>query len=374
MNMSNVPKLRFEEFGGEWEENKLENFCNKIASGKSKQNNDGQYDLYGSTGIIGKTDQYSNDGKYILIARVGANAGLTNIVEGKFGVTDNTLIVDLNNKAEVDFVLPLLHKYNLNKLIFGSGQPLITGGQLKELKLFFPSIDEQQKIAYFLSAVDTKIDQLNRKKELLERYKKGVMQKIFSQELRFKADDGSEFSEWEEKTLGDVAEINPKTGMLPDEFIYIDLESVNSGVLLKETRISKHEAPSRAQRVLKQKDILFQMVRPYQRNNLFFNKDGNYVASTGYAQIRANENALFVYHLLHLDSFVNEVMNFCTGTSYPAINSTDLSMISVPLPCEDEQQKIANFLTSIDIKIDLVTQQLDEAKNLKKGLLQQMFV
>lgn len=200
------------------------------------------------------------------------------------------------------------------------------------------------------------------------------MQKIFNQEIRFKDDDGNDYSDWEEKELKKIAEINPKNKLLPDKFIYIDLESVEKGVLLKETIILKNEAPSRAQRLLKNEDILFQMVRPYQKNNLFFNKTGDYVSSTGYAQIRAYKNSKFLYYLLHLDNFISEVMNRCTGTSYPAINSSDLSTILIKVPNEKEQQKIANFLTEIDNKINLVSKQLDGTKQYKQGLLQQMFV
>src|SRR5690606_7038094 len=109
-----------------------------------------------------------------------------------------------------------------------------------------------------------------------------------------------EFSEeWETKKLGEVCEINPKKGNLPNSFIYIDLESVIDGFLLKEKTVLRDEAPSRAQRLLSKNDILFQMVRPYQKNNLYFDKEGDYVASTGYAQIRTLQNSQFVFQYLH---------------------------------------------------------------------------
>ena len=118
-NMSNVPKLGFKDFSGEWEESKLKEYCFNISSGKSKNIEGGEYYLYGSTGIIGNTDKFTHNGTYILIARVGANAGLTNLIKGKFGVTDNTLILDLDKeKSNISFILSLLHKYNLNRLIF----------------------------------------------------------------------------------------------------------------------------------------------------------------------------------------------------------------------------------------------------------------
>lgn len=179
--------------------------------------------------------------------------------------------------------------------------------------------------------------------------------------------------EWEEKRLGEVAEINPSNKNLPDKFIYIDLESVINGKLLKEKEVLKNESPSRAQRVLKPNDILFQMVRPYQMNNLFFDKNGIYVASTGYAQIRTNQSTRFIYQYLHFQKFIDKVIERCTGTSYPAINSTDLSKIPINLPSLPEQNKIASFLTAVDEKLQALKQQKTLLEQYKKGMMQKIF-
>jgi type I restriction enzyme S subunit len=260
---------------------------------------------------------------------------------------------------------------------------LFTGGGIKHLTretfslLQIPMITlpEQRKIANFLTAVDGRIGQLSQKKALLEDYKKGVMQQLFTQALRFKDDHGNDFPDWEEKTLGDTVIVNPKTSDLPDSFIYIDLESVNAGVLHSPRRISKVDAPSRAQRLLKRGDILYQTVRPYQMNNYLFDLEGVHVASTGYAQLRASKtDARFIYHSLHLPRFVGDVMDRCTGTSYPAINSKDLAQIAISIPSLAEQTKIANFLTALDRKIESVSSQITGMQTWKKGLLQQMFV
>lgn len=287
---------------------------------------------------------------------------------------DLNIIKSQENGVFLTYYLNSQKKLDIAKLAQGNSVVHLYSSQLKLLDVNLPEKSEQTKIANFLTAVDEKISLLTQKHDLLTQYKKGVMQQIFSQELRFKDDDGSDFPEWEERGLKDVAQINPKTGPLPDKFVYIDLESVEKGVLLKETIIEKNGSPSRAQRLLKKDDVLFQMVRPYQGNNLFFNKEGIYVASTGYAQIRPSENALFLYHFLHLEDFIAEVMNRCTGTSYPAINSSDLATITIHMPVEIEQTKIANFLTAIDDKITAIQTQLKAVKQYKQGLLQQMFV
>ena len=181
---------------------------------------------------------------------------------------------------------------------------------------------------------------------------------------------------WEKKRIKDFCEVNPKTEELEDEFIYIDLESVSKGCLLSKNIISKTNAPSRAQRVLTNNDILFQCVRPYQMNNLLFNAentDFQYVASTGYAQIRTQENPSFVYHLLHSPNFNKEVMLRCTGSSYPAITSSDLGDIEVYICGVGEQQKIGHFLDLIDRRIAVQNKIIEDLKVLKKELCAKLF-
>lgn len=171
--------------------------------------------------------------------------------------------------------------------------------------------------------------------------------------LRFKKGDGSNFSDWTKCKLKDFCKINPKSKNLPKEFIYIDLESVSKGRLIKETKISKLNAPSRAQRLLKANDVLFQTVRPYQQNNLIYvdNKIPA-VASTGYAQLRCTKNSpYFLYTTVHGAKFLNEVITRCTGGAYPAINPKSLGEIEISEPDLEEQQKIASFFSTLDEKI-----------------------
>jgi len=290
------------------------------------------------------------------------------------------------NRLTGNFIYQYLRTPQLLKKILlelvGSDQPYIRSDLFEVIKIKFPSLPEQQKIANFLSAVDQKIQQLQRKKELLTQYKKGMMQKLFNQEIRFKPDpteasgdeQGNDFPEWEEKKLGEVCTVNPKVLNLPQNFNYIDLESVSKGQLTQRKRIDLEEAPSRAQRYLSRNDILYQTVRPYQMNNYFFDLKGEYVASTGYAQLRPVENPIFLYQKIHDQNFVNKVLVRCTGTSYPAINSKDLAKIKIEFPSLPEQQKIANFLSALDEKVAQVGQQIEQAQRFKKGLLQKMFV
>ncbi len=204
--------------------------------------------------------------------------------------------------------------------------------------------------------------------EKREKKRKGLVPELRFPEFR-------DCGEWEEKPLSQLCEVNPSTNNLPDTFVYIDLESVEEGKLLKKKIISKEESPSRAQRLLKKGDVIFQMVRPYQKNNYFFQPNDNldYVASTGYAQLRACESNSYLFQYLHGNKFVDRVLAKCTGSNYPAINSSDLSEILAEVPELPEQQKIADCLSSLDELITVEAGKLDAYKAHKKGLMQGLF-
>ncbi|GAA8965436.1 restriction endonuclease subunit S [Helicobacter pylori] len=172
---------------------------------------------------------------------------------------------------------------------------------------------------------------------------------------------------WQRVRLGDIAEINPPT-IIPNVFYYIDLENVEKGQLLNKQLMTKNKAPSRARRLLSKNDILYQLVRPYQRNNYFFTLNGNYVASTGYAQIRTLQNPSFLYFALHSNYFVNAVLDRCEGTSYPAINSNELKKCEVILPPLNEQSAIANILSALDRYLCALDALILKKEGVKKAL------
>lgn len=180
--------------------------------------------------------------------------------------------------------------------------------------------------------------------------------------------------DWEQRKLGEIAEFNPKSD-LPDEFEYVDLESVVGTEMVFHRTENKASAPSRAQRVAKTGDVFFQTVRPYQRNNYLFSMPyENYVFSTGYAQMRPKINAAFLMCFLQTESFVQNVLDNCTGTSYPAINSSDLSNLKISLPIlKSEQSKIGELISNLDHLITLHQRKCEQTKELKKYMLQKMF-
>ena len=182
--------------------------------------------------------------------------------------------------------------------------------------------------------------------------------------------------DWEQRKLKELAVINPKAE-LPDKFEYVDLEAVVGTQLIHTQKVTKESAPSRAQRLAKYGDIFYQTVRPYQKNNLLFtisNTQINYVFSTGYAQLRARIDKMFLFSVLQKQNFVDKVLNKSTGTSYPAINSKDLGNIKEKFPnATSEQHKIGKSIKIVDNLIVLQHKKLEQLRLLKKAMLQQLF-
>lgn len=178
--------------------------------------------------------------------------------------------------------------------------------------------------------------------------------------------------QWRKVKFGEVGYINPPNkDTIPNQFVYIDLECVLSGQLLFENQISKRNAPSRAQRIVNFNDVLYQTVRPYQQNNYIHKKQGNYVASTGYALIRCYEDFEpdFVYYLLHTHKFESVVLGLCTGTSYPAIAPNNLKRIEISIPSLPVQRRIAAILSSADKVIASTQKVIDKLKQIKQGMM-----
>ena len=162
---------------------------------------------------------------------------------------------------------------------------------------------------------------------------------------------------------------------MPDIFEYVDLESVVGTDILSHRTESKSSAPSRAQRLAQKGDVFYQTVRPYQKNNCIFeNDENNWVFSTGYAQLRPVNDGYFLLTLLQNEDFVKLVLDKCTGTSYPAINSNDLADIDVNIPINNlEQQRIGDYFRNLDSLITLHQRKYDKLTKVKKAMLEKMF-
>ena len=181
-------------------------------------------------------------------------------------------------------------------------------------------------------------------------------------------------NQWRKNKLSKLAKFNPKS-TLPEKFKYVDLESVIGTDLISYREVSRENAPSRAQRLAQNGDIFYQTVRPYQKNNYLFDSDEkDYVFSTGYAQLRPLIDSAFLLARLQEESFVNKVLERCTGTSYPAINSKDLSKISVTIPqTTEEQSAIGSLFRTLDDLLASYKDNLANYQSLKATMLSKMF-
>ena len=266
----------------------------------------------------------------------------------------------LNSSAYHNQLIPLMQGIKVTS---------ISKSAMQDTDIVYPkSMEEQGKIGDYFQSLDNLITLHQRKCDETKKLKKFMLQKMFPKkdakkpEIRF----AGFTDDWEQRKLNEVAEFNPKSE-LPDEFEYVDLESVVGTEMISHRTETKDSAPSRAQRLAQPGDVFFQTVRPYQKNNYLFSKlDNNYVFSTGYAQMRPNIDTAFLMSFLQTDSFVKIVLDNCTGTSYPAINSNDLSNLEISLPKSfEEQKKVGKTIISID---NLITLHRRAYYNKKGGL------
>ena len=235
----------------------------------------------------------------------------------------------------------------------------ITSGRLSQVDLVYPSLSEQQKIASFFTAIDQKISQLKSKKTLLEQYKKGVMQKIFSQEIRFKDDNGQEFPKLEKKKLKDVAEIKygkDQKGIICENGQY---PIFGTGGIMGRTNEFLSDKPSV---LIGRKGTID---RPLFVDTPFWTVDTLF-----YTNLLSDVNAKWLYYNLTKVNWYK----YNEASGVPSLSTSTINKIPINLPSLGEQTKIANFLSAIDVKINHTQKQIEKAEVWKKGLMQQMFV
>jgi type I restriction enzyme S subunit len=333
--------------------------------------------IFISTENINLYNKYRLISGNIIITTVGSKPELLESAVGRgiFVQNENEGLLNQNllkfeNIKDVDngFLMGQINskKYQLHIKGIARGnanQANITVLDLLQYKFNIPSYPEQQKIASFLSAVDEKIQLLNRKKQLLEQYKKGVMQQLFSGHLRFKDENGKAYPKWEEKKLGDVLDYIQPTKYLVESTEYDD--SYETPVLTagktfilgytNETKnIFKENLPV----------ILFD---DFTTATQFVNFPFKAKSSAMKILVpKKNENIRFIYAVMQLIKF--EVGGH--GRHW----ISQYALMNISYPCLEEQKKIADFLSAIDVKIESLTNQITQTQNFKKGLLQQMFV
>ncbi len=380
------PKLRFKEFKGEWLTHTLEEISDTFKSGDSITSKEifdnGEFPVYGGNGLRGYTNTFTHDGFYVLIGRQGALCGNINRVKGKTYISEHAIAVRANNFADTEWLAQKLDDMKLNRLSESSAQPGLAVGKLLKLKLHFPTLPEQQKIASFLSAIDEKIQQLTRKKELLALYKKGVMQQLFSGKLRFKGENGKAYPKWEEKRLGEISTIGKGKGISKTDIVEDgELECIRYGELYTRYKERIFKIVSRTN--LKKGELVLSdyndVIIPGSGETQLDIARAACVLRAGVALggdlniLRSKQNGVFLSYYINY-SLKYEIAKVAQGNSVVHLYPSQLEQLKIWLPILSEQNKIAESISSIDDKAEHLEAQITQTQTFKKGLLQQMFV
>lgn len=393
-----VPKLRFKEFLGDWSKSTLGNISEifdgthqtpkYVDSGVKFVSVENINDLYSTDKYITK-DAFDADFKNkprandILMTRITAGEiGATAIVKNDepLGYYVSLALIRPNNYCLSgylnQYISTNIFKNELHKRIIHTAFPKkINLGDINDCEVSYPSKDEQTKIANFLTTVDEKISQLNEQHQLMIQYKKGVMQKIFNQEIRFKDDNGEEFGEWEERTLGDVSTVF--SGGTPSstnkEYYEGVIPFIKSGEISSEFTaqfINDEALQNSSAKLVSKGDLLYALYGATSGQVAISKLNG--AINQAVLCIRSQLNTYFLYSYL-LYSKEKIISTYLQG-GQGNLSAQIIKEIDIPIPTLEEQIKIANLFTVLDQKIGILDKQIEYAKTWKKGLLQQMFV
>jgi type I restriction enzyme S subunit len=402
-----TPGLRFADFGETWKEKKLGEIIIKVGSGSTPK---GGIKVYTSLGVpfirsqnvfgnqlqldeihIPKSIHLKMKGstvlpKDILLNITGGSIGRSCVVPEEFiegNVNQHVCIIRLKSNNP-EFLQSFLSSDRGQKLVYqsmtGSGREGLNFQSIRGFKIVIPKQEEQQKIANFLTSIDNQIQNLEKKKSLLEQYKKGVMQKIFKQELRFKDEDGSDYPKWVKKKLGDLTY---KVGKKNKENIQYPIYSINNqeGFRPQSEQFEGLDSNDRGYdislyKIVHKETFAYNPAR-INVGSIGYSYDLNEViVSSLYVCFKTNKELEDLYLLAYLDTdrFNKDILRFEEGGVRQYLFYDNFSQIKIPLPSNEEQIKIANFLSVIDKNIALVNTKIERTKSYKKGLLQQMFV
>lgn len=431
-----VPELRFPEFEGLWLPMKLGDISSKIGSGSTPRGGEEVYQTEGipfirsqnvlnnelvldNTHIPTEVHIKMNGSKVIpgdiLLNITGGSIGRTCVVPKDFkegNVNQHVSIIRLK-KFNSKFLQSILSSHTGRKLVFqgmtGSGREGLNFESIRNFKIYFPTLPEQQKIATFLTSVDKRIQLLTQKKEKLEEYKKGVMQGLFSGHgqqqhvlahgsthaethgrasiqgnndcvpLWFTDQNGNNYPDWEEKKLGEVAEINGggtpetvKSEYWNGNINWFTPTEIKQKYITKSNRtITELGLKNSSAKVLPEKTLLFTSRATIGDVGIAMNKC---TTNQGFQSFMPNDNYVteFLYYWIRHNkkAFIRK----SSGSTFIEISKSAIQKIKILLPSIPEQQKIATFLSALDKQIEQVGGQVAKMKEWKKGLLQKMFV
>ncbi len=399
----NVPELRFPGFEGEWEEKKLGEVA-KIYDGTHqtpKYTNEGIKFLSVENIKTLNSSKYISEEAFEKEFKIRPEFG--DILMTRIGDIGTPNIVSSNEKFAYYVSLALLKTKNLNSyflknLILSSSiqnelwrktlhvafPKKINKNEIGKIKINYPKKQEQQKIGQFFSKLDRQIELEEQKLELLQQQKKGYMQKIFSQELRFKDENGEDYPDWKEKKLGDITEqsmygIGASATRFDSKNIYIRITDIDekSRKLNYQNLTTPDELNNKYK--LKRNDILFARTGA-STGKSYIHKEEKDIYNYYFAgflikfEIDEQNNPLFIYQFTLTSKFNKWVKVMSVRSDQPGINSEEYAKLPLVLPNKLEQQKIAEFLDRFDQQIELEKQKIEILQQQKKGLLQSMFI
>ena len=382
------PEIRFKGYTDDWEQRKVSDGVDSIDTGKSKYNvqESGDYEILGSTGVIGYDDTFDYSGDFLLTARVGANAGTLYRYSGKVKITDNTVFLQGHN---IDFIFYLLDRFDLKKMSFGSGQPLIKASELKNLELFMPvHNDEKEKISEYFRNLDHLITLHQRKYEETKMLKKYMLQKMFPKdgesvpEIRFSGFTGN----WEQRKLKEVVDrivrknqelvstlpltISAQYGLIHQNEFFdkrVASKDVSGYYLIQRGEFAYNKSTS--------SDAPWGAIKRLERYE-------NGVLSTLYIIFAIKENAVidsdYLVTYYDTDLWHRGIRGIAAegARNHGLLNiaPADFFETDMIIPQDSEEQKaIGRYFTELNNLINLHQRKVEMLKNIKKFMLQKMF-
>ena len=381
-----VPSIRFAGFTDPWEQRELGELVDNIDTGRSVfcSESYGRYPVLGSTSVIGSDSSYDYEGAFLLTARVGANAGNLYRFAGKVKISDNTVFLQAPNS---DFLFYLLGHFDLRKLSFGTGQPLVRASELRAVEIDVPKLENEQKsIAEFFDHLDSLITLHQRKYDKLVIFKKSMLEKMFPKdgesvpEIRFAG-----FTDpWEQRKLGEFSKKNTiknANGALSETFTNSAEQGVISQLDYFDHDIT-NDANISGYYVVQPDDFVYNPrisatapCGPINRNRL--NRAG--VMSPLYTvfSVDASMDKTYLEHYFKTSRWHDFMfLEGNTGARSDRFSISDATFFEMPIWCPEisEQMAIAKQLETTDTLIALHQRKLELLQNIKKSLLDKMFV
>ena len=377
-----TPNIRFKGFTDDWEQRKLEAVVDSVDTGKSKfdkEGSSGEYPILGSTSVIGYDNEYDYEGDFILTARVGANAGSLYRHAGKVKISDNTVFIQASKNIE--FLYHLLTQFDIKKLSFGTGQPLVKASELKNLELMMPTdINEQMKIGDYFKQLDNLITLHQRKCDDTKKIKKYMLSKMFPKngakipEIRFEGftDD------WEQRKFSDftwnAGKRNSQNLDLEPYAVTNDRGFIRQNEAHDEFGYMK-DVDRKAYNIVKPNSFAYNPARINVGSIGYYEGTENVIVSSLYEVFQTADyvDDRFLWHWFKSDIFPKWIERLQEGSVRLYFYYDKLCECKILMPSLPEQKKIAATLDKIDNLITLHQRKCDELKELKKYMLQNMF-